>query len=132
MSAVAPPAVGSPAVTPPAVGSAPGLDAWVLGRLEALGVESGDDLAMLSASDLVPPDVPFEWRGRLDREFPLTVSVGDALYEADYDLNRGQVTLRMTQGSRQAPPPLAYLPRFAGLRICVDGPRGTTILRPRG
>jgi hypothetical protein len=36
------------------------------------------------------------------------------------------------KGSRAAPPPLAYLPRFAGLRICVDGPRGIAVVRERG
>ena len=117
---------------PPACAPALALDAWVLARLEALGVESGDDLALLSANDFLPADVPYEVRQRLEREFPLTVSVGDATYRADYDLEHAQVVLRMTKGSRQAPPPLAYLPPFAGLRICVDGPRGVAILRERG
>jgi hypothetical protein len=58
--------------------------------------------------------------------------VGDATYEADYDLDRSQVLLRMIKGSRRDPPPLAYLPRFAGLRICVEGPRGIAVVRERG
>jgi HrpA-like RNA helicase len=107
-------------------------DDWLLARLEELGVQSGEDLALLSPGDLVPPDLPFESRERLDREFPLTVSVGDAVYEADYDLDRAQVLLRMIKGTRATPPPLAYLPRFEGLRVCVDGGRGVTVLRERG
>jgi hypothetical protein len=39
------------------------------------------------------------------------------------------VLLHMVKGSRREPPPLAYLPKFEGLRISVVGPRGTTILR---
>ncbi len=125
--------MGSPAAEPkPDAPSAQTLEQWVLSRLEALGVESGDDLALLSASDLVAPEVPFEERASLEREFPLTVSVGDALYEADYDLDRGQVLLRMVKGNRKDPPPLAYLPRFDGLRIAVESSRGIAIIRERG
>lgn len=108
------------------------LDAWLLARIESLGVESGDDLALLSASDFVAPDLPYEVRSALDSEYPLTVSVGDATYRAEYDLDRNQVLLHMIKGSRRDPPPVAYLPRFLGLRICVQGPRGLTVVRERG
>ena len=101
----------------------------MLAKLVALGVETSDDLALLSAGDLVPPELPFEVRATLEREFPLTVNAGDAVYEATYDLERGQVTLRTTKGGGSTLPPLSYLPRFEGLRICIDGPRGIAILR---
>jgi ATP-dependent helicase HrpB len=111
---------------------APTVEQWVARRLRELGVESGDDLAMLSAADLTMPELPFEIRSLLEREFPLVVDVGDATYHADYDLERSQVMLRKVKGSRVTAPPLAYLPRFAGLRICVDGPRGVSVVRERG
>jgi hypothetical protein len=108
------------------------VEEWVLGRLRELGVEGGEDLAMLSATDLTMPELSFEILSQLEREFPLVVSVGDATYHADYDLDRSQVTLRRVKGNRDTPPPLAYLPRFAGLRIVVDGPRGIAVVRERG
>ena len=111
---------------------APTLEQWVARRIGELGVESGDDLAMLSAADLTMPELPFEIRSMLEREFPLVVDVGDATYHADYDLERSQVMLRKVKGSRDTAPPLAYLPRFPGLRICVDGPRGVSVVRERG
>ena len=110
----------------------PELDAWLLRRLETLGVESGEDLALLSAHDFLAPDLAPEIRVTLDQDYPLTVSVGDATYRADYDLERNQVVLHMIKGSRQDPPSAAYLPRFAGLRICVEGPRGVAVIRARG
>jgi len=113
-------------------GPVPTLEAWVSARLVALGVDSGGDLALLSAVDLTIADVPFEVRAGLDKEFPLGVDVGDARYETIYDLERSQVTLRRVKGNREGPPPLAYLPRFPGLRIVVEGPRGTQIVRERG
>ncbi|HSO38298.1 MAG TPA: helicase-related protein [Labilithrix sp.] len=116
----------------PHEGPVPTLEGWVAARLVALGVESGSDLAMLSAVDLTIADVPFEVRAGLDREFPRGVDVGDARYEAIYDLDRNQVVLKRVKGNREGAPPLAYLPRFPGLRILVDGPRGTQVVRERG
>ena len=110
----------------------PGVDEWVALRIIELGVESGEDLAMLSAADLTAPDIPFEVRHTLEKEFPRVVSVGDAVYAADYDLDANQVMLRMVKGNRREPPPLGYLPRFPGLRICVESARGITVLRQRG
>lgn len=107
----------------------PTLDDWVARRLVALGVESADDLALLSADDLLAPDVAGWVRDEVERDHPRTVSVGDATYEADYDLERRKVTLRLVRGQRRDPPPLQYLPRFAGLGIVVEGPRGATVLR---
>ena len=110
---------------------APTLEQWVARRLVELGVESGEDLAMLSAKDLTFPELPFETSSMLEKAFPTVVDVGDAVYEAEYDLDRRQVTLRKVKGSRATPPPLSYLPRFAGLRILVDGPRGVAVVRER-
>ncbi len=109
-----------------------GLEAWVTARVAALGVERGDDLAMLGPGDLLAPELPDAVREALDRDFPRTVRVGDATYEADYDLAKRQVTLRMVRGARKDPPPLGYLPRFPGFRICVEAGRSMWIVRAGG
>ena len=108
------------------------LEAWVRARVASLGVEHGDDLAMLSAADFVAPDLPDGVREALDKEFPRTVTVGDATYEADYDLAKQSVTLRMVRGARRDPPPLGYLPRFPGLRITVEAGRSMWVVRQGG
>ena len=108
------------------------LEAWARARITALGVEHGDDLAMLSAADFVAPDLPDGVRESLDKEFPRTVTVGDATYEADYDLAKQSVTLRMVRGARRDPPPLGYLPRFPGLRITVEAGRSMWVVRQGG
>lgn len=114
---------------PPAM---PTIESWLLARVSALGVQSGDDLALLSESDFLAPEVPYESRGTLESDYPLTVNAGDASYRAEYDLPRNQVTLHQTKGSRRDAPALGYLPKFPGLRILVDGPRGVTVVRARG
>jgi ATP-dependent helicase HrpB len=101
-------------------------------RIATLGVESGDDLALLSAQDFLAPELPYEARSIIEGDYPLTVSAGDASYRAEYDLERNQVTLRSLKGSRRDPPPLGYLPKFPGLRICVEGPAGIVVVRARG
>ncbi|MDB4975303.1 MAG: ATP-dependent helicase [Myxococcaceae bacterium] len=105
---------------------------WLRKRVESLGVSSGDDLALLSADDFLAPELPYESRSAVDSDYPLSVSVGDASYRAEYQLELDQVTLRWLKGQRSEPPPLAYLPKFPGLRICVESRSGVTVLRPRG
>ncbi len=118
---------GVASATPP-----PAVEAWLAARVASLGVQSGDDLALLSASDFLAPELPYESRSAVENDYPLTVSVGDASYRADYDLSLNQVTLHMLKGSRKEAPTLGYLPKFPGLRILVEGPRGLTVLRARG
>jgi HrpA-like RNA helicase len=110
----------------------PALEAWLTARVASLGVESGDDLALLSASDFLAPELPYEARGTVESEYPVHVSAGDTSYRAQYDLERGQVTLHRVKGSSSALPSLGYLPKFPGLRICVEGPAGVTVVRARG
>jgi len=120
-----------PGAAPPSA-AAPNLEAFLRKRVQSLGVESGDDVALLSAADFLVADLPYEQRAPLDEAYPAKVDVGDASYEAEYDIDKGQVLLKQVRGSRTTPPPLAYLPKFPGLKICVAGPRGMTIVRPHG
>jgi ATP-dependent RNA helicase HrpB len=111
---------------------APSLERWLQARVVELGVQSGDDLALLSASDFLAPELPYESRGSIESDYPLSVSVGDATYRADYDLAQSQVTLHRLKGTRNEAPTLAFLPKFPGLRIVVESPRGLTVVRARG
>ncbi|MET0286670.1 MAG: hypothetical protein ABW352_19475, partial [Polyangiales bacterium] len=105
---------------------------WLERKVERLGLGSGDELALLSAEDFLAPDLPYETASAVDADYPLRVSLGDVTYRAEYELAQNQVTLRFLKGSRSEPPPLSYLPKFPGLRICVESRRGVTVLRPRG
>ncbi len=111
-----------------------GLDVrqWLLERLETLGVQSADDLELLSAADVLAPELSYELNAVLEKEFPQQLSAGDARYDVEYDLAEGLVTLRWQQGKRGSPPSLASLPRFPGFRIRVDTGRGSCMLREHG
>ena len=98
-------------------------------RLERLGVESGEDLALLAEKDLLAPDLSSEARRWIDRKFPRTVSIGDALYRVHYDLRRREVTLDKVKGQRKELPSLSYLPPFPGFRILVKDRASLRVLR---
>jgi ATP-dependent helicase HrpB len=100
-------------------------------RLDELGVVSGEDLALLSDADLWPPDLDPALREILDRDYPRAFEIGDASYEVDFDLSRRQVVCRMVRGSRTNAPPLGYLPRFPGFRLCVESKRAMHVVRER-
>ena len=97
----------------------PTLEAWVAARVETLGVESGEDIALLSPEDLLAPDLPDAVRARLDKTFPRRLELSDATYAVHYDLRVRLVTLEKTAGRRRDPPPRVWLPAFKGLRVEV-------------
>ncbi|MGD8860979.1 MAG: helicase-related protein [Myxococcales bacterium] len=96
------------------------LQPWLLSRLSQLGVESGEDVALLSAADLQPEPLPYEVQTMLEREFPLRVDMGDAIYRVEYDLGKSRATLHLIKGNRQTPPTRAFLPKLGGLRVFVE------------
>jgi hypothetical protein len=107
----------------------PELVPWVDRRLLDLGVESGEDLALLSEADLQAPALPpftLEWLNKL---FPRTVNVGDALYRVEYDLMRKEVTLVKESGNRKGPPSLDTVPGFRGFKIKVKHVSRVWVLR---
>lgn len=109
----------------------PTLEEHLAARVESLGVESGEDAALLTSEDLLPEDLEPWIRDVLDEEYPRTLTLGDASYEIDYDLARRQVLLRMVRGTRETAPPANYLPRFRGFRVCAESRRAMHVVRDR-
>jgi ATP-dependent helicase HrpB len=109
----------------------PNLEQWIVERLAELGLDSGDDLDLISEQDLLFPDVPAEVAPLLDSEFPLRVDLGDCTYAVNYDLAHRQVLLQIVKGRRNTPPPLSFLPKFRGFRVCVEVAGGIRVLRER-
>lgn len=109
----------------------PSLEAHFAARVEELGVTSGEDAALLEVEDLLPEDLDAWTRELLDRDYPRTFELGDAFYEIDYDLSRRQVVMRMVRGTRDTAPPLGYLPKFPGFRVCVESRKAMHVVRER-
>ncbi len=107
----------------------PELRDWLQQRVTELGVDSADDLELLSSDDFLAQDVGAELLPTLQDEFPLTVDMGDCRYAVEYDLGKRQVLLTITKGARATPPPLSFLPKFRGFRVCVEAGRRIHVLR---
>jgi len=108
----------------------PSLEDWADILFRDLGVESGRDLALLSADDLIYPALPEDVREQLEREFPGRVTTPYASYELDYDPTKRTVTLRRLSGSKKAPS-LRFLPGLPGWRIVYTEKSNVRVLRGR-
>ncbi len=107
------------------------LETWLHGRVDELGLESGEDLPLLLPDDLTFPDLPADRRRWLDERFPRQVSVGDARYTAHYDVGSMEVALERCAGTRAEPPSPMYLPAWPGWRVVHRDRSRITVLRER-
>jgi len=97
----------------------PPLEDWALQRIEALGLERGDEVALLSRDDLLPDALdPYDLE-QLERSYPRTLKLPDATYRLDYHPQRRLLELVRTRGTRKALPPLRFVPTLPGWRIEV-------------
>lgn len=93
------------------------LPEWLLGRLTDLGLASGDDLALLTAEDLLPPLPSAPVADELARRFPLLWDTGEAQYEIEYRVAESTAIFHQVRGIRKDPPSPTHLPRLPGLRL---------------
>ena len=95
----------------------PSVEDWIAARLGQLGVESGDDLELLTADDFTPPSLPAPVASRLEQSFPSRLDIGDARYDIVYDISKREATLVADGKRRKTPPPPACLPCRASASI---------------
>ncbi len=101
----------------PSLGS---LEDWLADRVVELGVESGDDLALLTREDLLPDDLDEPERTRLDRAFPRRLHLGDLVFDVRYELGRRRVVLVKRSGARKVLPSRRLLPAFVGWTVVME------------
>jgi HrpA-like RNA helicase len=93
------------------------LPEWLLARLTDLGLESADDLGLLSVEDLLPALPPAAVIADLERRFPRTLDTGEAKYEIEYQVAERIATFHQVRGIRKEPPSPTHLPRLPGFRL---------------
>lgn len=96
------------------------LPEFVAQRLSDLGVESGNDLALLEAVDFAVEPLPDSVASRLSRDFPSECTIGGRHYRCVYEVATNTVVLELTKGDGKRPPPVALLPRFAGMKVALS------------
>lgn len=108
------------------------LTKWLSARLAELGLESADDLALLSAEDLMAPEVPWEVQQALATNYPAEVRTPEARFAVELDVEAREVTLRFVAGQAQRRIHPSSVPRFAGFDLVrVDTGRGLYVVRDR-
>ena len=93
------------------------LPTWLLNRLTELGLESGDDLALLDPDDIMPPALPADVAELIARRFPTRLDIGDARYRIVYDVAKRKAVFQQVSGQRKRPPERMHLPRLPGYRL---------------
>ena len=99
----------------------PELEEWVAAKLEELGVESGEDVQLLTEDDFLAEPLPPLLAAELEREMPGRLEILGIRYTIRYDVGRREAVLRQDGGrvKHQIPPTFA-LPRLAGFRIRIE------------
>jgi hypothetical protein len=103
-------------------------EAWLSKRLKELGVASEEDLELLEDEDLLPPLLDPEIRTRLNKLYPLRLTLPDGIFSVVYQPGEHRVVLVAPKGVK-AKPHRRDLPRWEGWRIyCRIKNRETQVL----
>ena len=94
--------------------------AWLVQRLERLGVEGPEDWLLLAAEDLRFEGLDAAERAELDRRYPRTFSSGQAMYVVEYEPRARVVTLHWQSGIRGAALRESMLPRWSGWAVKLN------------
>ncbi len=93
------------------------LERWTASRLEALGVQSGQDLDLVSFDDLLPVEPSAQQAEDFDRRFPVRLKLVDRTCEVQYNLAHREVLLLHRSGRKDPPPRPSDLPAWPGWSV---------------
>ncbi|WHR51744.1 helicase-related protein [Vibrio furnissii] len=92
-------------------------DRWFEQQLQALGVESLEDLAMFEASDLPFDGIPYWELDDFAEAYPFELALGDLQLTVEYHIKRKLVQVVYKSGLRKTLPKRWELPRWSGYKI---------------
>ncbi|GAL03498.1 HrpA-like helicase [Photobacterium aphoticum] len=93
------------------------LRAWLSEQIDALGVESAEDLEMFTLDDFAFSGIPDWERSDFDTEYPHQVVLTDLVMEIEYHLARKLVIAVHVSGKRKQDPKRWELPRWNGWKV---------------
>jgi len=91
-------------------------EGWLRARFRELGVEAPDDLELIEAEDLLPPELDGYTRSELDRRFPRSLRLPDGVYAVEYRVGAQEVVLVPPRGITKVPVS-RDLPPWEGWRV---------------
>ncbi|MGF1690007.1 helicase-related protein [Photobacterium kagoshimensis] len=93
------------------------LTPWLTEQIDALGIESLDDMQLFSNDDFIFDGIP-EWeQAEFDERFPRKIYIADLHLTVEYAAAGKLVTVFYQSGSRKQDPQRWELPRWQGWRI---------------
>lgn len=93
---------------------------YVRERLSSAGLETLDELQMLSESDLLPPELDPSVAEPLERDFPAEIAIGNVKLRVEVHPKARVVVLHNLGARLKKPPPTAWLPSFRGFRVVLE------------
>ena len=107
------------------------VSAWLEKRLDDLGFEEIEDLALITRDDVLPDALSPEEAGTLDKAFPATLNLSDAQYVFHYNVMKRRVIMEQVSGSRRSPPRVEWLPKCGGFEVRFKRGQHDSALRAR-
>ncbi|MCP1726742.1 HrpA-like RNA helicase [Natronospira proteinivora] len=95
----------------------PEVKPWLIARLETLGLNLMEDLALIEPDDLKFKGIPDWEREAFDRQYPARFFLGDLVLRVLYDVSRKQIMLEPESGQRKTVPKRWELPAWSGWEI---------------
>ncbi|WP_064604615.1 DEAD/DEAH box helicase [Photobacterium sp. J15] len=90
---------------------------WVAEQLDALGVESAEDLELFTIDDFEFDGIPTWEREDFDQQFPYQVVLTDLTMKIEYHIARKLVVAVHASGNRKQDPKRWELPRWQGWKV---------------
>ena len=107
------------------------VECWLEQRLEDLGFEEVEDLALITRDDLLPDALPDAEAISLDKAFPATLNLSDAQYVFHYHVSKRRAIMEQVSGSRRSPPRVEWLPKCGGFEVRFKRGQHDSALRAR-
>ncbi|MBY7769783.1 helicase-related protein [Vibrio fluvialis] len=92
-------------------------ESWFEQQLQALGVESPEDLAMFDADDIPFAGIPYWELSDFAEAYPFELSLGDLQLTVEYFVKRKLVQVVYKSGLRKTVPKRWELPRWSGYKV---------------
>ena len=90
---------------------------WLVEQLEALGVESMEDIELFEADDIPFEGIP-DWEYQdFAEQFPLKLLLAELKLDVEYFVSRKLVHVIYTDGNRKGDPKRWELPRWSGWKV---------------
>ncbi len=92
-------------------------ESWLEQRLQQLGVESGEDMLLIEASDLAFFGIPSWERAEFDERHPRKLHLQNLPLAVHYDPGPRKITLERLGGIRKDPPKGWEIPAWSGWKV---------------